>query len=305
LNEFLTFDSKQTKQSFWSIRIRKLSLLAFLIFWLILYFLLAPSPLTLASQRWTLILTGFAGAMIGNLSAVGGGLVFIPVMIFICKLPPIIALKIALASQCVGMTSGAISWLGKTPVCRKALVFAVPALLIGSTVSCLLIRPNPFLIKALFGPVSIILGVPVLVTARKQTGATKSSIDSRWLMPVFAISLLGGLISGCVAVGEGEVVAAFLMLAAGVDSATSIATGVTLLAVTSIYLTIIHQFFLGGIPWDYAWFTALGCAIGAALAPIVARRFDERKLKYAFAAIAILDGCLFIYQSVNIGGHLP
>lgn len=188
---------------------------------------------------------------------------------------------------------------------QKGSCFAVPALLIGSTVSCLLIRPNPFLIKALFGPVSIILGVPVLVTARKQTGATKSSIDSRWLMPVFAISLLGGLISGCVAVGEGEVVAAFLMLAAGVDSATSIATGVTLLAVTSIYLTIIHQFFLGGIPWDYAWFTALGCAIGAALAPIVARRFDERKLKYAFAAIAILDGCLFIYQSVNIGGHLP
>jgi uncharacterized membrane protein YfcA len=63
------------------------------------------------------------------------------------------------------------------------------------------------------------------------------------------VAFIGGLISGWVAIGEGEVVAAFLILVGGVKSRTSIATGVLLLAISSIYLTLLHQFFLGGIPW--------------------------------------------------------
>lgn len=277
-----------------------ISLLTFASIWLSLYLLLCPEPLVLASKRWTLIPTGFLGAIIGNMSAIGGGLVFIPVMLFVYKLPPIMALKIALASQAIGMTTGAVNWRQSTPLCRRSFNSALPALLIGSTISCLLIRPNPHLIKGSFGPVSVLLGILILLTAQMKPEQTKNEMDTKWKTPVFFVALLGGFVSGCVAVGEGEVVAAFLMLAVGLSSHISIATGVALLAVTSIFLCAIHQFFLGGIPWDYAWFTSLGCVFGATTAPVLARKYDGKTLRLIFAGIAILDGCLFIYQSLKL-----
>lgn len=274
-------------------------LLVFPIIWLALYFCLMPSPLSLLAERWPLILTGLAGAFIASLSAIGGGFVFIPVMIFVYHLPALVALKIALASQAFGMTTGAIGWLGKTPICKRTLVFAIPGLLSGATTSTFLIHPSPLTVKGIFGAVSIILGLLVALSTFRKTSDQSETINSKWALPVSLVAFVGGLISGWVAIGAGELVAALLILAAGIKGRTSIATGVLLLAISSIYLTIVHQFVLGGIPWDYAWFTILGCTYGASLAPIAGRIVGERKLKLTFATIAILDGCLFLYQFVG------
>ena len=121
--------------------------------------------------------------------------------------------------------------------------------------------------------------------------------------PLFAASLIGGLLTGWVAIGEGEVVAAVLMLAYGVEASAAIGLGVVLLAVNSIFLTLAHQFFLGGVPWEIAAFTGLGAVFGARIAPWIAQRCDDRLLKTLFAAIAIGDGTLFIIQSVLASGH--
>jgi len=50
------------------------------------------------------------------------------------------------------------------------------------------------------------------------------------------ISLLGGLITGWVAIGEGEIIAAFCMLAYGLDANRAIGLGVVLLSINSILL---------------------------------------------------------------------
>lgn len=275
---------------------RQVALIAFPLFWLVIYFFLTPNPMLMLAGRWPLILTGFFGALMGNLSAIGGGFVFIPVTIFVFHIAPLIALKIALASQAFGMTTGAIGWLSKTPICKRTFLYALPGLFAGATTSSLLLHPSPQTVKGLFGVVSIILGILVVVSVLTKRQAQKDTIDKNLGPIVSVVAFIGGLISGWVAIGEGEVVAAFLILVGGVKSRTSIATGVLLLAISSIYLTLLHQFFLGGIPWDYACFTILGCVFGASLAPIIGRMAAEHRLKVIFASIAILDGCLFIYQ---------
>ena len=274
-------------------------LLIFVVCWAVGYIALAPDPIELFKQNWIFIGVGFCGAVLGNISAVGGGIVFIPVMIFIFKLDPVRALKIALASQSWGMTSGAIGWLQKRVVPVRALKLTVPGLLIGSTISSLVIHPNPLLVKLLFGPVSILLGVLTIVLSRK---AVKSGgvmqIPARARLPLFLISVVGGLITGWVAIGEGELVAALLMLIYRVNVAACIGLGVVLLSINSIYLTLIHQFFLNGIPWNIAAFTGLGCVFGARVAPFLSRYTNPIALKTIFAIIAICDGCLFIIQYV-------
>ncbi|HEY5040607.1 MAG TPA: sulfite exporter TauE/SafE family protein [Verrucomicrobiae bacterium] len=276
-------------------------LLLFVVVWTAGYFNLADDPVALFKKNWVFIPVGFCGAVLGNISAVGGGIVFIPVIIFIFQLPPVAALKVALASQCFGMTSGAIGWLQKRVVPVRALKLTVPALLLGSTISSLMIHPSALLVKLLFGPVSILLGVLTIVLSRRaMNSAARTEIPANASLPLFVSAFVGGLITGWIAIGEGEIVAALLMLVYGVDVTICIGLGVVLLSINSIFLTLIHQFFLGGIPWNIAAFTGLGCVFGARLAPFLSRHSNPMVLKTIFACIAIGDGILFIVQYVII-----
>ena len=222
-------------------------------------------------------------------------------MIFIFHTPPVSALKIALASQSLGMTSGAIGWIQKKVVPLDALKLTVPGLLLGSTVSTLVIHPSAILVKGLFGPVSIFLGLmTILLSKRGSQQIAAWELPKGATIPVIVASFIGGLLTGWVAIGEGEIVAALLMLVYGMNVASCIGLGVVLLSVNSIYLALLHQFVpnLGGIPWDIAAFTGLGCVFGARLAPYLSRRSNPIVLKSIFATIAIGDGILFIFQFV-------
>jgi uncharacterized protein len=272
-------------------------LLLFAALWVAVYVSLAPDPIALFRKNWIFIPLGFCGAILGNISAVGGGIVFIPAIIFLFQLPAVTALKIALASQSWGMTSGAVGWMQKRVVPLRALKLTVPGLLLGSTVSSLVIHPSALLVKLLFGPVSILLGVLTIVLSKRAAKANASAvIPANAALPLVVIAFIGGLITGWIAIGEGELVAALLMLFYGVNVAACIGLGVVLLSINSIFLTLLHQFFLGGIPWEIAAFTGLGCVFGARLAPYLSRRSNPIVLKTIFAIIAICDGILFIVQ---------
>src|SRR5208283_3984542 len=241
--------------------------------WTAAYVNLAPDPIALFKHNWIFIPVGFCGAILGNISAVGGGIVFIPVLIFVFQLPAVTALKIALASQSWGMSSGAVGWMQKRVVPLRALKLTVPGLLLGSSISSFVIHPSALLVKLLFGPVSILLGVLTIVLSRRVvTTVASARIPAGAAAPLLIISFIGGLITGWIAIGEGELVAALLMLFYGMNVAACIGLGVVLLAINSIFLTLLHWFLLGGIPWSIAAFTGLGCVFGARLAPFLSRR---------------------------------
>ncbi len=267
---------------------------AFTAAWFVLYAVAFPHPLVLASHNWPLVLVGVGGAILGNATAVGGGLVFIPALVFAWGLGPVAALKVALVSQSVGMTSGALGWLRRGAVPRSALAPAIPALLAGGAVSTLVLHPNPLLVKGLFGPASIVVGLLTLYLLEHPVRCLE--IPRRAAAEVAAVAFFGGLLTGWVAIGEGEVVAAYLMLRFGLDPRRGIALGTLLLSISSIFLASLHAFVVGGVPWELAAFTALGCAWGGRLGPYLTQWVGAHRLKLGFAAVAIVDGTLFLIQ---------
>ncbi len=269
-------------------------MLLFVAVWLVVYLVFFPEPLALFQRNWPLIFVGVFGAMIGNATAVGGGLVFVPYMMFVYHLDPVSALKLAIASQSVGMTSGAIGWLRRKTVSRDGLIVAVPPLILGSVVSSLIIRPNALLVKGLFGPASIFIGLVMLLILNRHNG--KEFIPRTAYLLLAGMAFVGGVITGWVAIGVGEVIAAFLMLIYSLKPERSIGLGVVLLAVNSVFLLAIHGVFLGGIPWELAIFTMLGTGFGGRLGPYVSQWIGQRRLKLGFALIAIVDGLIFVLQ---------
>lgn len=266
--------------------------------WAVLAALVLDDPLVAARDHWPLVLVGILGATIGNATAVGGGLVFVPVMILVYDIHPVGSLQIALVGQCFGMTSGAVGWLARRSVPMWALAAAVPALLVGSTFSTLVVRPNAFLVKGLFGPVSVLIGLLVLYLLDRHPNAC-DDVPRRALLPLAGVALVGGVITGWIAIGEGEIVAAFLMLGYGLAANRGIGLGTVLLSINSIYLVSLHSAFIGGIPWEMAMFVGLGCVFGGRMGPFLAQWVAPRRLKIGFAVVAIADGLLMIWQALR------
>ncbi|MCX7098231.1 MAG: sulfite exporter TauE/SafE family protein [Methylococcales bacterium] len=273
-------------------------LLVLTLLWLVVYFLVFPDPIGLAASNWPLVFIGVAGAVIGNVTAIGGGIVFIPVLMFIYKVDPVSALKLAFVTQAVGMSSGATGWLRRGEVPLALLKWTVPTLIIGALISTFLIHPQPILVKSLFGPIAMIAGLLTLITLNRTGGLLDLPRQGR--IPVMLMSMLGGLITGWVAIGEGEIIAAFCMLVYGLNPNRAIGLGVVLLAINSILLALIHSLHFGGVPWELAAFTILGVLWGGRLGPFLAQWISMHATKKVFAYIALLDGLIVTLQAVYV-----
>lgn len=249
----------------------------------------------LAASNWPLIIVGIFAAIIGNVTAIGGGIVFIPVLMFAYKIDPVSALKLTFVTQAVGMTSGASGWLHRREVPLSLLKWTVPGLIAGAVISTFLIHPQPMLIKGLFGPVAFTAGLLTLITLDHKGRLIE--LPSTALIPVILMSLIGGLITGWVAIGEGEIIAAFCMLAYGLNANRAVGLGVVLLAINSLLLAFIHAFYFGGVPWELAAFTMLGVLWGGRLGPFLAQWLSMRTTKKVFAVIALLDGLVIMLQA--------
>ncbi|MEM1248516.1 MAG: sulfite exporter TauE/SafE family protein [Acidobacteriota bacterium] len=272
-------------------------LAAFAALWLAIFWLVcrgrAVDPAGLASEHWGLILVGFCGAVLGNATAVGGGLIFVPYMMFFYDLSAVDSLKLALATQAFGMSSGALAWMRSSSqgATHELALRLSPALLCGIVVSTVLVRPSPGLVKSLFGPVSIGIGVLMLYLALRRRSTTADGTPEATAGLAIA-AVAGAALTGWAAVGVGEVVAAWMMLRQRTGAQTAVGLGVVLLALCSIVLALVHWLFLGGLPWELAGFVILGAVFGARLGPVVAAWLPPRGLKTVFGAVAIFDGIL-------------
>jgi uncharacterized membrane protein YfcA len=254
-------------------------------------------PAAVVAAHWELFFVGIAGGFVGNLTAIGGGVVFIPVLLLVYRVDPVSALKLSFVTQAVGMTSGASGWIQRGDVPLRALRWTAPSLFIGAGIATFVLHPSAALVKLVFGPVSILAGLATLVTLRRQSAERDIPAGAR--IPLFLVSIVGGLISGWVAIGEGEIVAASCMLGCGLSANRAIGLGVVLLSINSIFLGLLYTFVFGGVPWEMAAFTCLGVLWGGRLAPFLAQRISLRGIKIAFAAIAIVDGTLIAVQAAR------
>lgn len=248
-------------------------------------------------ERWPLFFVAVFGAVVGNATAVGGGLIFVPYMILFENLDPLQSLELALVVQAFGMTSGAVAWFRRGAVPRRGLGFMMTGLFLGCAVGTFVVAPNALQVKSAFGPVSI--GIGLLVWVLAGVHGREREFPRRALPMLVVASAVGGLLTSWVAIGAGEVVAAVLMVWLRVQADRAVALGVVLLSSASIVLGSYYAW-RGGVPWDLAVVMVPGVVLGARLAPTLVARLPETGLKRLFAFIAIADGLLFSLQAVGV-----
>ena len=289
----------------------KRRLFAVISLWLLVLVLFFPAPFELIGEQWVIFPIAFLAAIFANATAIGGGFLFVPLFIFGYGLTSLEALKLSLATQAFGMTSGSLGWSWRA-IMSKALLLAAVGSVAGMVLGTYVWHPSNVMIKKSFGIVSIITGIVILLEMKygaknhaEQLRPTKWPEDILFIIVCF----LGGIINAWVSIAIGEVVALWLLFVHHIRIESAIATGVALLAICSIFGFFFH-ISLGGIRWEMLAFTApavilggfYGAKIGSYLEQSIKTRIQEQManlerfspLKAIFIIVAFLNGIVMV-----------
>lgn len=266
-------------------------LVALIPIWVAVSYFTLDDPNAALTEYWPLFFVGVIGAIIGNLTAIGGGLVFVPFTMLVYDIDAVTSLKLAIACQAFGMTSGTIAWWRRNKVPKQTFLSLIPAIIIGCLIGGIVLPVDASLVKGLFGPVSVAIGLCTL--AMLFYPLTNTHVKATPGLHV--TSAAGGVLTAWVAIGIGEAIAAFLMIRHRTCAERSIALGVTSLSVASICLFTIFSLTVD-MPWPLISCMALGCIFGGRLAPLLSRYISHRTIKLVFGLVALGDGALFIYN---------
>ena len=264
----------------------------------------------LFGSNFFLTLAAFIAASVANATAIGGGFLFMPLFIFVYQLAPPIALKLSIATQAFGMTSGALTW-GRSYIDRTAFLIAATASIIGVWLATYSLAVPSAYIKPLFAIISLgvffalVLEISLKVTDQQQK--VNFRLNTTSIFYAF-VAFAGGLVTGWTAIGVGEMVALYLLFFYRLRLDKAIGTGVAVLAVSSIAGLIFHSE-LGGIPLELLAYTVPGVILGGRYGVKVAKYiesnikqsgskklFQKSPLKLIFAAVILID-CIVILLS--------
>ena len=147
-------------------------------------------------------------AAVANATAIGGGFLFVPVFVLGFGLTATQSLRLSIATQAFGMTSGALGWSRQCiiwPAFWYATLFSLFGILVGNRIWV----PDNTAIKLAFGIVSILVGVALIIEMKlgvSQTATRIASSTTNQKIVFAALCLAGGVLTAWVSIGIGEVV---------------------------------------------------------------------------------------------------
>ena len=225
------------------------------------------------------------GAVIANVTAVGGGMVFNPTLQLAFGVSGLSALALAVLVQSAGMVAGSYGWFKKGEfgrIERKALVALLVVTIVSAAVfqiiflwvaglwpteSVLVMRIASALISFyVFGVMWKKIRAHDGAQAAASGAARKLSIDGR----IFPWLVAGSALNVTTSLGIGELVTSHLIKFYDAPPKTAVAVGVLLQAVCVwVQAIFIVAFFRQYILLDLVLIGVMFCVVGGRLAPLV------------------------------------
>ncbi|WP_082897188.1 sulfite exporter TauE/SafE family protein [Thalassotalea crassostreae] len=212
------------------------------------------------------------------------------------------------AIQCFGMFVGSLSWLmffngdneqkiERVNLLYQTLVCSLPFSILG----ILLVQYLPIVpiasIHLIFSVFSFIFGLIVIYhcvyLGKRSTHRGVTQLSKSEILLIAVVSFIGGIITGWISVGVGEILAVVLLLR-GFSVMFSVAAGVIVSAL-SVMSGIAYFINESLININVLLFAAPGAIIGALLARYIALWLGPQKLKLFLGSWILLVGLLGIF----------
>jgi uncharacterized protein len=265
---------------------------------------------------------GYAAAVLmgGVLGLIGGGgsIMTVPILVYLFKIPPVLATAYSLFI--VGLTSifGMASYIKAGLVnFRVGIIFSIPAMIGVFTARKWIVPAIPkhlfdiagfsvskdMGVMFLFAIMMVLASVSMIRPSKEKTEASHAK-DSELKKIVFVSieGLIVGVLTGLVGAGGGFLVIPVLVIFAGLDMKVAVATSLLVISLKSLIgfsgdlgSRAMDWYFLGG----FSVFTIAGALLGAWASKFV----PSEKLKPAFGWFVLVMGVFILFNTGVSGGH--
>jgi uncharacterized membrane protein YfcA len=228
----------------------------------------------------------------------GGGAALLPILIFVLRVPPIVAVGSAVAFNALTkIGAGFIHWGHRSVDWRLVALLAlgsVPGSFCGVTVLAYLrsLYGNGVndILRAVIG--ILLICIPLLYVAQRFLAKGLSHLSRPQRLPYVGISLiglLGGFLVGMSSVGSGSVIMLFLMMFVRSSPAILVGTNIVHAIVLSGFTSLLHLR-LGTVDSTLVFPLLVGSLPGSVLGAQLSHRLTSRWLQGALYIVLFVTG---------------
>ena len=247
-------------------------------------------------EYWYMFPVSIVIAVLANSSGFSGGVLFQPIYNIFLNLPIQTAVATGIATETIGMTSGAVRYIYykmvELPVGFTMVMLTIPGVVLGNH-ALLVINGN--LLKLVLGFIIILIASMQFVNAVRKFYGTRENIPVEDIYPLMWAPPIGGFFSASTGTGVCELSQPLLEKGLNVKTKRANATAILVEATADWIITILNLQ-AGLIMWELWIFTGSGVLIGGQIGPYVARFLPVRLIKIVFSVSVIIIGIFYVYK---------
>lgn len=247
-------------------------------------------------EYWYMFPVAVVVAVLANSSGFSGGVLFQPIYNLFLNIPIQTAVATGIATETIGMTSGALRYIYyrmvELPVGFTMVMLTIPGVVLGNHA---LLVINGDLLKLVLGFIIIFIASMQFINALRKFYGVKENIPVEDIYPFMWIPPVGGFFSAATGTGVCEISQPFLERGLNLQTKRSNATAILVEALADWVITILNLQ-AGLIMWELWIFTGSGVLIGGQLGPYFARFLPVRLIKIVFSISVIIIGIFYIYK---------
>jgi len=267
------------------------------------------------------IIIGFLSAFVGSLVGLGGGIIFVPAMLFLYDnfanfswANPQAIVGISLITMVFTGLSSTLAYYKLRRVDIKTgvlfLIGSLPGSVFGSWINTKL-ETNDF--SLYFGILMLVIFFMMLIDREKLvkqkkleiTDQTRSfTIDGETfqynvtVLPALILSFMVGMLSGLFGIGGGTISVPAMILFFGIPVQIAIATSMFMIFFISIFSATTH-IVLGHIVWSYVLFFVIGSYIGGTVGAKTSKLFKGKTLEWILKIVIVIAAIRLIIESFH------
>lgn len=252
---------------------------------------------------WYVFPCAIAISIIANASGFSGAVLFQPIFNLVLRLPLHQSIATGIATEAVGMSSGASRYLLMRKVDLAAARVVVPWALAGVLLGLYVFVHAPHDVLRLL--VGIVVGGIALAqlqfAARRRFGradrASLPPLRRRW-----SVSAIAGAFSACTGTGVAEMHQPLLERTGGLATKRANATAIFVEAVADLAISAVNLS-MGNLRLDVLVFSVSGVLVGGQLGALWSPRLPDRAVKIAFALCVL--GIALLYAGTSLARLAP
>ena len=250
-------------------------------------------------EYWYMLPIAICIAILANSSGFSGGVLFQPIFNLFLNVPVHNAIATGIATETVGMTSGAIRYIMykmiELPVGFTMIMLTIPGVVIGNYA---LLIVNPDFLKLILGVIIFGIASLQLLNAFKKRFGKKENIPIEDIYSYMWVPPIGGFFSATTGTGICELAQPVLEKGLNIKTKRANATAILVEAVGDWVITILNLH-AGLINWELWLFCGTGVIIGGQIGPYVSKYMPDKIVKIIFSIAVLIIGIFYVYQSIK------